>query len=103
MELYDVVSVQCREGHLLQLRFEDGEERLFDMAPWFDRKPYGPLRNPAVFNQARIECGTVVWPGDIDIDPETLRNGALFVESDPYPDLSFPPLFVAEDGQNGGK
>ena len=70
--LHDVVSVSCLEGHLLQLRFDDGVERLFDMAPWLDRAPYQPLRNPALFNRARVEYGTVVWPGGIDIDPETL-------------------------------
>ena len=70
--LHDVVSVECREGHLLQLRFDDGRERVFDMAPWLDRAPYLPLRNPNLFNRARVEFGTVVWPGGLDIDPETL-------------------------------
>ena len=45
---------------------------MFDMSPWFDRPPYQPLRNPALFNRARVQYGTVVWPGDLDIDPETL-------------------------------
>ena len=71
--LHDVVSVQGHDGHLLQLRFDDGTENLFDMAPWLVRPPpYHPLRNPALFNRARVEYGTVVWPGGLDIDPETL-------------------------------
>ena len=70
--LHDVVSVQCHDGHLLQLRFDDGVECLFDMTPWLDRPSYQPLRNPAFFNRARVEYGTVAWPGGLDIDPETL-------------------------------
>ena len=70
--LHDVVSVQCRDGHLLQLRFDDDTENLFDMAPWLVRPPYQPLRNPTLFNRARVEYGTVVWPNGLDIDPETL-------------------------------
>ena len=42
------------------------------MTPWLDRPPYRALRDPALFNCARVEFGTVVWPGGIDIDPETL-------------------------------
>ena len=71
--LHDVLSVQCLDGFRLLLRFDDGTETLFDMTPWLDRPPYQPLRNPALFNRARVECGTVVWPGGLDIDPETLH------------------------------
>ena len=70
--LHDVVSVQCMDGHLLRLRFDDGVENLFDMAAWLERPPYLSLRNPELFNRARVEYGTVVWPGGLDIDPETL-------------------------------
>ena len=97
-DLFDVTAVQCLEGHLLRLRFEDGAVRFFDMGPWLSRKPYCRLRDSALFNQARVEYGTVVWPGEIDIDPETLRNGSLSAESVPYPDIEVPPLFVAEEG-----
>ena len=70
--LHDVLSVRVLDGHRLSLRFDDGSERLFDMAPWLGRPPYLPLRDPALFARARVEYGTVVWPGGIDIDPETL-------------------------------
>lgn len=70
--LHDVVSVRCLDTHRLFLRFDDGTERIFDMAPWMDRPPYLPLRDPDIFNRARVEFGTVVWPGGLDIDPETL-------------------------------
>ena len=96
--LFDVVSVQCRDGHLLRLRFEDGEERLFDMNPWFSRRPYCVLKGSPLFNRAHVEFGTVVWPGEIDIDPETLRNGSYPADSTPYPRAEVPPLYAAEPG-----
>ena len=70
--LHDVLSVRPLDGHLLRLRFDDGSECLFDMTPWMERPPYAPLRNPALFNRARVEFGTVTWPNGLDIDPETL-------------------------------
>ena len=74
--LHDVLSVRPLAGHLLQVRFDDATERLFDMAPWLERPPYLSLRDPEVFNHARVEFGTVVWPNGLDIDPETLyRQG----------------------------
>ena len=29
-------------------------------------------RDPALFRQVRVEHGTVVWPGDIDLCPDVL-------------------------------
>lgn len=74
--LHDVLSVEPLDGHLLKLRFDDGSEHLFDMSPWLDRPPYLALRDPALFNCARVEFGTVVWPNGLDIDPETLYRQA---------------------------
>ena len=44
--LHDVVSVQCLAGYRLRLSFDDGRERLFDMAPWLDCPPFHPLAPP---------------------------------------------------------
>jgi hypothetical protein len=37
---------------------------------------YGPLREPDVFNQVRLdpEAGTLVWPNGADFDPATLHD-----------------------------
>lgn len=70
--LLDVISVVPRENHTLHLTFENNEQRVFDMAPHLDFKPYRKLRLVPLFMKARVENGTVVWPGNIDIAPETL-------------------------------
>jgi hypothetical protein len=70
--LLDVVSVVARKDHTLLLVFENGETRRFDMRPWLDRKPFSRLRDSPLFLKATVAYGTVVWPGDIDIAPETL-------------------------------
>lgn len=73
-ELLDVVAVEARPNHRLHLVFENGEQRVFDMTPYLDKRPFVPLKNPPLFAQARVEYGTVVWPGNIDIAPETLYD-----------------------------
>jgi len=70
--LLDVISVVLQANHTLHLTFENNEQRIFDMAPHLDFKPYQKLRLVPLFMKARVENGTVVWPGNIDIAPETL-------------------------------
>lgn len=72
MDLLDVTSVETTADYGLLLTFENGERRRFDMAPLLQRKPFVELQPQQRFAQARVEYGTVVWPGDIDVAPETL-------------------------------
>ena len=70
--LLDVIHVAATADHQLQLQFENGEHRLFDMMPYLSKPPFEPLKDIAFFKLARVENGTVTWPGDLDIAPETL-------------------------------
>ena len=70
--LLDVISVEIRDANTLELVFENGEKRKFDMKPYFDKKPFIKLLNSPLFFKASVQFGTVVWPGNIDIAPETL-------------------------------
>jgi hypothetical protein len=72
--LLDVVRVEARPEHVLLVEFENGEKRSFDMAEYLDRKPFARLRNSPLFFKAAVAYGTVVWPGNIDIAPETLYS-----------------------------
>lgn len=72
--LLDVVSVKAVQDYKLLLEFENGEKRVFDMAPYMDKKPFVQLKESPLFAKAAVDYGTVVWPGDIDIAPETLYD-----------------------------
>jgi len=76
-ELLDVVKVKARSDFKLELEFENGERRLFDMAPIMDKKPFTRLKESNLFLAARVAYGTVVWPGNIDIAPETLYDRSV--------------------------
>ena len=78
-ELLDVVKVKAKSDYTLELEFENGERRLFDMAPIMDKKPFGRLKQSNTFLAARVDYGTVVWPGDIDIAPETLYDRSILI------------------------
>ena len=79
--LLDVVSVQTHPDFQLDLEFENGERRRFDMSPYLHYPVFRRLENPGFFSLARVEYGTVVWPGNIDIAPETLYDLSVPVEA----------------------
>lgn len=64
------------EPYRLRVFFDDGTDQLVDLEPLLAGSLYGPLRDPAVFRQARLdpEVHTVVWPNGADFDPATLHD-----------------------------
>ncbi len=67
-----VSSVIPNDNFELILDFNNGEKRIFDAKSLFDMKVFAPLKNISFFKSVRVECGTVVWPQDIDYCPDTL-------------------------------
>ncbi len=76
-QLRDIVAVTAHSDYTLELVFETGERRLFDMNPFFEKKPFTKLCNSPLFFKASVQYGTVVWPGNLDIAPETLWNCSM--------------------------
>ena len=74
--LLDVIEVKARPDYRLDVTFENGEERIFDMAPYMEKKPFNRIKKGPIFLRAKVEYGTVVWPGHIDIAPETLYHNS---------------------------
>ncbi|WP_156023590.1 DUF2442 domain-containing protein [Sulfobacillus thermosulfidooxidans] len=67
-----VIAVRPFPEYLLVLKFKDGDLRVFDMKPMLWGEMFEPLRAKDLFNQVRVEDGTIVWPNGADIDPELL-------------------------------
>ena len=52
------------------LTFQNGEQKVYDVKPLLQIPMYRGLEK--VFPAAAVQFGTVVWPGDLDISPDTL-------------------------------
>lgn len=73
-----VQSVKPLGDKQLELLFENGERRLFDMSPYLHRGVFTRLQNPAIFQMVKVVAGSVEWPGEIDLSYDT-----LYLESQP--------------------
>ena len=80
--LLDVVEVKATADYLLYLIFENGEKKVFDMSPYLEKRPFVKLKGSPLFILARVDYGTVVWPGNIDIAPETLYRYSKAVKGE---------------------
>lgn len=67
-----VATVAPRDGYQLEITFSNGEVGVYDCAPLLDFGVFHELRDPGYFRQVRAESGTVVWPHEQDICPDTL-------------------------------
>jgi hypothetical protein len=78
MDPYPIVAVTAFEQvgpYTLRVAFDDGAMQTIDFSPVLHGNIYGPLRDPKVFSQVKLDPDfpTLVWPNDVDFDPATLR------------------------------
>lgn len=54
--------------------FADGEVRDVDVTPLLDTTAFSSLCDPDLFEQVKVDkqTGTIVWPGDLDLDPDVI-------------------------------
>jgi len=67
-----VASVDSLSEYRLKIIFTNGEEGVYDCRPLLDFGIFTELREESYFRQVRAELGTVVWPHEQDICPDTL-------------------------------
>jgi len=60
------------KGYKLRLTFTNGEAGVYDCEPLLDFGVFRELRDPEYFRQVRVFLGTVAWPHEQDICPDTL-------------------------------
>jgi Protein of unknown function (DUF2442) len=75
--LLDVVRLKTTPDFRLELGFENGEQRRFDMRPLLTMRPWSRIATEQLFHRATVAHGTVIWPGEIDIAPETLYDDSV--------------------------
>lgn len=60
----------------LKLIFTNGEQGIYDCTHLLNFGVFEELKNKNYFNRVKIQNGTVTWPYEQDICPDTLYLGA---------------------------
>jgi hypothetical protein len=74
--IYRIESFERVGAYTLKLRFNDGSIRTIDFEPVLSGELLGPLHDPQIFGQVRLdkEIHTLTWPSGADFDPATLHD-----------------------------
>ena len=67
-----VIAVKANDDFSLDLKFNDGSVKRFDVKPYLERGVFKELNDLNYFKKVLIAFGTVQWPDEQDISPETL-------------------------------
>ena len=82
--MLEIAAVEPLEGRFVRLTLSDGSIVVRDLSGLLDGR--GVLArisfDDAAFREVFVDSGTLVWPGDVDLAPETL------IWDGPYPDDS---------------
>lgn len=89
-----IVGCSVLDDTHLRVRFNTGDIRVVDITPLFSFPALARLKVPETFRAFSIDHGILTWlDGELDIAPEWLLDHG---KSEQYPDITPPPLCVAE-------
>ena len=84
--LHDVITAVYKDDYQIELTFDDGARGVVDFTPYLQREGiFKRFRDIVFFREFRVdaELGTLTWPDEIDVAPETLYARAT---GSPLPD-----------------
>lgn len=67
-----VLRLKANDDYTLTLTFTNGEVKLYDVSGLLDFGVFRELKDKAYFKSAAVRFGTVQWPHEQDICPDTL-------------------------------
>jgi hypothetical protein len=72
-----VEKVKALDNYKLELLFDTGETKYFDLSSYLDHGIFQELKDIHLFNQVFVSFDSIEWPNGIDLDPEVLYSDSL--------------------------
>ena len=66
------IDVKPLKNYMLELIFDNGEKKLFDVKPYLKFKQFKELENEEEFRKVRIAGLSIEWENGADICPDEL-------------------------------
>lgn len=67
-----VNRVEAMDNYQLELEFTNGEKGLYDCSPLLEFGVFRELADVSYFKRVAVQYGTVAWPNEQDICPDTI-------------------------------
>jgi len=67
-----IKDVKPLEDYHLLLKFENNEERVFDVKPYLEIGKFQELKDKSLFNSVKVCFDSIEWANQLDLDPELL-------------------------------
>ena len=79
--MHKVVAARANDDFSLDIKFDDGRVKRFDASPYLEYGVFQELKDRDYFKKVKVAFGTVQWPNEQDISPETLYIESVAIES----------------------
>lgn len=76
------VDVKPLENYMLELIFDNGEKKIFDVKPYLNYKPFEKLKDINKFKNVKIAGLSIEWENGEDICPDELYNNSKIYKED---------------------
>ena len=73
------IDVKPLTNYILEITFNNGEKRLFDVKPYMKFKLFNELENLNEFEKVKISGLSIEWPNGADICPDELYNNSKLI------------------------
>ena len=78
-----VIDVKALDDYKLLLKFENKEEKIFDVSSYLGIGKFQELKDEKLFKTVRVSFDSIEWDNGLDLDPELLyQKSKVAVSSD---------------------
>lgn len=70
------IDVKVLKNYELLIKFSNGEEKIFDVKPYFGHKLFDELKNKRIFDTVKVSGLSIEWENGADICPDELYNNS---------------------------
>jgi hypothetical protein len=68
----NITDVKPQDDYQIQLTFDNGEVRIFDMKPYIDKGFFKQLQDKNYFKTVKPHFDSIQWANGQDLSPDTL-------------------------------
>ncbi len=73
-------QIKVLKKYNLWIKFENGEEKIFNMEKYIHERFYQKLKNRKYFENVRVAGNTIEWENGEDVAPENLYYDSIIVK-----------------------